>query len=95
MMKVQPPPQTNLFHFVVNIDKRIRADHELRKVKELIDFDFVFAEVRDFYGYNGKESVPPPVILKLMLLLVMYNVRSELELMQTIPERLDWLWYVF
>lgn len=93
-MKVQPPPQNNLFHFGVNIDKRIRANHPLRKVNELIDFDFVYDEVKDFYGYNGKESVPPPVILKLMLLLVLYNVRSERELMQTIPERIDWLWFL-
>jgi hypothetical protein len=33
------------------------------------------------------------MILKLMLLLVMYNVRSERELMQTLPMRLDWLWF--
>ena len=39
-------------------------------------------------------SVPPPVILKMMLLLIFYNVRSERELMQTIPERLDWLWFL-
>ncbi len=29
-----------------------------------------------------------------MLLLVLYNVRSERELMQTLPERLDWLWFL-
>ncbi len=34
------------------------------------------------------------MILKLMLLLVLYNVRSERELMATIPERLDWLWFL-
>ena len=39
-------------------------------------------------------SVPPPVILKLMLLLVFYNVRSERELMDTLPERIDWLWFL-
>jgi transposase len=94
MIKVQPPPQNNLFHFGVNIDKRIRANHPLRKINDVIDFDFVYDEVKDFYGYNGKESVPPPVILKLMLLLVLYNVRSERELMQTIPERIDWLWFL-
>jgi transposase len=38
--------------------------------------------------------VPPPVILKLMLLLVFYNVRSERELMATLAERLDWLWFL-
>jgi IS5 family transposase len=34
------------------------------------------------------------VILKLMLLLVFDNVRSERELLATLPERLDWLWFV-
>jgi hypothetical protein len=38
--------------------------------------------------------VPPPAILKMMLLLVLYNVRSERELMNTIPLRLDWLWFL-
>jgi len=29
-----------------------------------------------------------------MLLLILYNVRSERELMATIPMRLDWLWFL-
>jgi transposase len=54
----------------------------------------VYGEVKDRYGYNGNVSVAPPVILKLMLLLVLYNVRSERELMATLPERLDWLCFL-
>ncbi|MGH7793208.1 MAG: transposase, partial [Thermodesulfobacteriota bacterium] len=50
--------------------------------------------MKDRYGYNGNESIPPPVILKLMLLLVLYNVRSERELIETIEERLDWVWFL-
>jgi len=46
------------------------------------------------YGYNGNVSVPPSIVVKLMLLLVFYNVRSERELMDTVPERLDWLWFL-
>ena len=34
------------------------------------------------------------MILKMMLLLVLYNVRSERELMLTISERLDWMWFL-
>jgi transposase len=94
MMGVQEQPQSSLFHFGVNLDKRVRGCHPLRKVDEIIDFRFVYDEVKSFYGHNGNESVPPPVILKLMLLLIFYNVRSERELMDTIPERLDWLWFL-
>ena len=87
-------PQGSLFHYGFNLDKRIREDHPLRKIDELIDFDFVYKEVSSKYGRNGNVSVPPPLILKLMLLLVFYNVRSERELMKTLSERLDWLWFL-
>lgn len=94
MMGVQQPLQSSLFYVGINIEKRVRSNHPLRKVYELIDFDFAYNEVKDLYGNNGNVSVPPPVILKLMLLLVFYNIRSERELMDTLPERLDWLWFL-
>ena len=72
----------------------MRPDHPLRQVKTLVDFDFIYQAVAPSYGVNGNVSVPPPVILKLMLLLVFYNVRSERELMATLPERIDWLWFI-
>ena len=94
MMGRQPDAQQKLFYTCLNLDKRIRKDHILRKITDLIDFDFIYKQVEDKYGTKGNVSVPPPVILKMMLLLVFYNVRSERELMQTIPERLDWLWFL-
>jgi len=94
MMGHHPPPNDPLFSYKVQLETRIRKDHPLRKIKELVDFDFIYKEVEKTYGTNGNVSVPPPVILKLMLLLVLYNVRSERELMDTLPERLDWLWFL-
>lgn len=94
MMGRQPIYQSKLFITGFNLDQRIRQDHPLRKIQEKIDFDFIYDEVKETYGYKGNVSVPPPVILKMMLLLVLYNVRSERELISTIPERLDWLWFL-
>jgi len=94
MMSRQKKVQNQLFYSAINLEKRVRKDHILRKVKTHIDFDFIYNEVKDTYGFNGNESVPPPVILKMMLLLIFYNVRSERELVLTIPERLDWLWFL-
>ncbi len=54
-------------------------------------FYWVYDEVEHLYGTNGNVSVPPPVILKLLVLLMLYNVSSEREMMDTLPERLDWL----
>ena len=94
MMGHHPPAQAQLFYTGFNLNQRVRQDHPLRRVAKQIDFEFSYAAVADKYGDNGNVSVPPPVILKLMLLLVFYNVRSERELMGTLPERLDWLWFL-
>jgi transposase len=94
MISYQKPVQQKLFYTGINLDSRIRKDHPLRRIAELIDFDFSYKGVERYYGKNGNKSVPPPVILKLMLLLIFYNVRSERELMETLPERLDWLWFL-
>jgi len=94
MMGQQPPPQEKLFYAGITLDTRVRKNHPLRNIDEIIDFEFIYNEVKDKYGSNGNVSVPPPIILKLMLLLVFYNVRSERELMDTLPERLDWLWFL-
>jgi len=93
MMGHEPPAQGKLFYLGLNLERRVRANHPLRHIHDVVDFDFVYAKVRDLYGDNGNVSIAPPVILKLLLLLVIYNVRSERELMDTLPERLDWLWF--
>jgi len=94
MMGRQQRVQRKLFYEKLNLDQRIRKNHILRKVAKHIDFGFIYKEVKDKYGANGNVSVPPPVILKIMMLLIFYNVRSERELMDTIPERIDWLWFL-
>lgn len=94
MMGQQDGFQEKLFITGFNLDKRIPENHILRKISETIDFDFIYKEVKHTYGTNGHVSVPPPVILKLMLLLFLFNVRSERELMTTLPLRLDWLWFL-
>ena len=93
-MGYQPGFQPKLFYHQINLEQRVPKDHLLRKIQEKIDFDFIYAEVKDTYGDNGNVSIPPPVILKMLLLLILYNVRSERELMETIPMRLDWLWFL-
>ena len=94
MMGKQSKNQEKLFHYNVSLEQRVPQKHKLRSIRGTIDFDFVYQEVKDCYGENGNVSVPPPIILKMMLLLVLYNVRSERELIDTIPFRLDWLWFL-
>ena len=83
-----------LFHYGVNLERRVRSNNPLRAIKAAVDFGFVRKRVSGFYGRDGHESEDPIVIMKLMLLLFLDNVSSERELMRIVGERLDYLWFL-
>jgi transposase len=87
-------PQEQLFSYGINLEHRVRRDHPLRRVAQVIDFTFVRAEVAQFYGPNGNEGVDPIILVKLMFLLFWDDVPSERELLERLPERLDYLWFL-
>jgi len=85
--------EPKLFYHGVSLERRMPKEHPLRKIKQLIDFDFIRSQVADLYGTNGNQSVDPSVMLKLMFLLFYENIKSERALMRQLPLRLDWLWF--
>lgn len=90
----QQDPQKALFSYNIDLDRRVRTDHPLRRIAAVIDFTFARERVAHTYGNNGNVSVDPAVILKMMFLLFYDNVASERQLMKIIAERLDYLWFL-
>jgi transposase len=86
--------QKDLFGYNIDLDCRVRAENPLRKIAAVVNFSFARAEVKHTYGQKGNVSVDPVVILKMMFLLFFDNIASERELMQIIPERMDYLWFL-
>lgn len=86
--------EPKLFHYGLNLEKRVRSNNPLRAVKATVDFGFVREQVAGCYGKDGHESEDPIVIMKLMLLLFLDNVSSERELMRIVGERLDYMWFL-
>lgn len=93
MMGKQKQTEPKLFYHGVSLSRRVPDDHPLRKIDELVDFDFIRSRVVDLYGSVGNPSVDPAVILRLMFLTYYENVKSERRLMSQLPLRLDWLWF--
>ena len=46
-------PQEELFSYQIDLDRRVRADHRLRRLNAVLDLSFVRAEVAHCYGFNG------------------------------------------
>src|SRR5215831_6960167 len=94
MMGPKQQSEPKLFHYGVNLEKRVRGNNPLRAIKRTVNFRFVRQRVMKFYGRDGHQSEDPIVIMKLMLLLFMDNVSSERDLMRIVGERLDYLWFL-
>jgi transposase len=93
MMGKAKKTEPKLFYYSVSLEQRVSKEHPLRKIKQLVNFDFIRSQVADSYGVNGNQSVDPAVILKLMFLLFYENIKSERALMRQLPLRMDWLWF--
>ncbi len=93
MMGPEQRREPRLFYTDFSLDRRVPADHPLRRVAERIDFGFVRKEVASLYGERGNPSIDPAVLLKLNFLLFYEKVSSERQLMEQMPMRLDWLWF--
>jgi transposase len=93
MMSKPQNSDPKLFYHGFSLESRLPQEHVLRRIKQLVDFNFIRSRVEHFYGVNGNVSIDPTVIIKLMFLLFYENIKSERALMEQLPLRLDWLWF--
>ncbi len=94
-MRGRTDEQAELFH-VFNVEERIRADHPLRDVKRRVDaiLNSMSASFAQAYSRTGRPSVPPERLLKAMLLMAMYSIRSERQLCDRLQTDLLFRWFL-
>jgi transposase len=95
MMGTQPSQrQPALFSYATDLERRVSPDHLLRRVAAALDLSFVVPAVSQCYGRCGNVSLDPRTVMKILLLLFLYDIPSERELMEQIGVRLDFLWFL-
>ena len=77
-MRGRRNPQSTMLAFV-NLDERVPPDHPLRIIKKVADdvLDRMSGDFDRMYSRIGRASVPPERLLKSLLLISLYSVRSE------------------
>jgi transposase len=86
---------SELFSYV-DLEARVRRDHPLRAIREIVNEALVALEP-DFAGlYSpiGRPSIPPEKLLRSMLLQAFYSIRSERLLMERLEYDLLFRWFV-
>lgn len=93
MLRSQSDKQS-AFEFVC-IEDLVPKEHLLRKIDKYIDFSFILDKVRPLYSAdNGRPSIDPLVLFKMIFLGYLYGIRSERRLEQEIQTNLAYRWFL-
>lgn len=79
----------------VSIEDLVPQDHLLRKIDKYIDFSFILERVRPYYSEdNGRPSLDPLVLFKMMFIGYFYGIRSERQLEKEIQMNIAYRWFL-
>src|SRR6187399_2440846 len=86
----------SLFSYV-DLEARVRGDHPLRVIREIVNAALVAMDVDFAVLYPpglGRPSIAPERLLRAMLLQAFYGIRSERQLMERMEFDLLFRWFV-
>ena len=68
----------------LTLAQRIPMDHPAREIRALVDraLERMDAELEKLYSDTGRPSIAPERLLRATLLMVLYSIRSERQLME-------------
>ncbi|MDF2698530.1 MAG: transposase [Haloplasmataceae bacterium] len=75
------------------LDELVPEDHLVRKLDEL-DFTFIYDLVTPYYSLDGRPSVDPIVIIKIMLIKQLFNMNSIKKTMKEIEVNVAYRWFL-
>ena len=84
-----------LFSYV-DLEQRVRADHPLRAIREVVSTALaaLSGDFAGLYSGMGRPSIAPEMLLRAMLLQAFYSIRSERQLMERLEFDLLFRWFV-
>ena len=78
------------------LEKRVSKNHPSRRMMEIID-DALEKLSKDFdmlYLHTGRQSIPPEMLISALFLQVLYDIRSERQIMEHLEFNLLYRWFV-
>ncbi len=94
-MRGEDAKQEAMFSYL-SPEKRVPAEHPLRRVREMVDAILKEMSPRfaKLYADVGRPSIAPERLLRALLLQIFYSVRSERLLMEQLDYNLLFRWFV-
>jgi len=77
-----------------NLADRVPEHNFYRRLKAVLNLDFLHEKTKAYYGSCGQKSMDPAVFFKLMMVGYLENIISDRQLMQHCSMRLDILYFL-
>jgi len=84
--------QDELF-YRFRLEDHIPADHLLRKIDWLLDFESLRPEFAKLYSAIGRPSIDPELMIRMLLVDYLYGIRSETRLCEEVHLNLGYRWF--
>lgn len=76
------------------LSQRVPEDNFYRRLKDVLNLQWLYKETKNYYGTEGQQSIDPVVFFKLMLIGYLENLGSDRRIINTVSMRLDMLFFV-
>ena len=74
---------------ILDIDSMIPDTHLLRRIKNCVNFDFIYEKAAPYYSPVGRKSIDPVVLIKMLLIGYLYGIKSERRLEEEVGVSLN------
>lgn len=78
---------------ILDLSKLIPNNHLLRKISQVVSFDFIYEILEPYYPSNGRPSIDPVSMFKMLLVGYLYGIKSERRLVQEIQLNIAYRWF--
>lgn len=77
----------------VDMESLIPENHLLRKIDQIISFEFIYDLLAPYYPSIGRPSVDPVCMFKMLLVGYLYGIKSERPLEEEVRLNLAYRWF--
>ena len=81
-----------LFYYF-RLEDQDPENHLLRLIDQHISFEFVREQLKDSYSENGRPSIDPELLLRILLVGYLYGITSERKLVEELRMHLAFRWF--
>ena len=76
------------------LEELVPVDHEVRKLEEAIDWNFIYPLVEDLYSKNGRKSIDPVVLFKIIIINYTFGYNSIRKTCREIEVNIAYRWFL-